>query len=530
MFTFAFLIGLYSYSILLLGLFHLLYFPFLFLISLFFFFLALLYFKKIKVFKLKLDFNKDKIILLSLVLLFTQLLINLVGVLGPEISFDALWYHLTIPKIFLSQHTVFHIPGNLLYYSDMPKNMEMIYIAAISLGTETLAKLVHFIFGILIVLVVYRIGKKYLGIKYALLACLIFVSNLVFGWESITAYIDLGRTFFEIIALYFILAWAKTKDVKNIYKSSIMVGFAIATKLIALASIPIFLGIILFVCLITNPASKKSLVKYLFIFTFISFLIPMPWFIFSFINTGDPFYPFLSFLKLSSGNIFSLQYFIASFKELFVYSQDPINPIYIIVLPLIFVGFIKFKTPSKIIVIYCFLSLFFWYFTPKLGGGRFILPYLPAFSILAAYAIKEIKGRFLGRYLIILVFIFSLLSIFYRGVANYKFLPVVLGKETKTQFLSNKLNFKFGDFYDTDNYFKTHIKLTDIVLLYGFHNLYYIDFPFIDSSYVKKGDTFNFIATQWSNLPKQFSNWKLIYYNRLTSVKLYSLGGKICVY
>ena len=116
-------------------------------------------------------------------------------------------------------------------------------------------------------------------------------------------------------------------------------------------------------------------------------------------------------------------------------------------------------------------------------------------------------------------------SIAYRFGANLKYIPVVLGKESKTEFLSNHLNFSFGDFYDVDGYFAKKIKANDTVLLYGLHNLYYIDFPFIDSSYIRKGDKFNYVAVQGDNLPERFKSWNLIYYNRKTHVKLYSMGG-----
>jgi len=463
------------------------------------------------------------------VLILLQLSVNLIGVLGPEISFDSLWYHLPLPRIFLLKHAIFHIPGNLFYYSDMPKNVEMIYITALSFGTEIMAKLIHFSFGVLVAVIIYKFVRRYLDVKFSLLASLIFVSNLVFGWESITAYVDLGRTFFELLALYYFLDWTKDKSNKSLYKSSIMLGFAIATKLIALVSLPILLSLILYVSLI-DKIPKLRIGKYLVRFFIISILIPTPWFIFSYVNTGDPFYPFLSLLKLPTGNLFSLSYFINSFKELFIYSQDPINPIYFILIPVFLIYFSKFEKHFKIIATYCFLSLVGWYFTPKLGGGRFILPYLPAFSILAAYQIHKVKSTFLARYLIMLIILFSLISIFYRGIANYKFAPVVFGAETKQQFLIDRLNFKFGDFYDTDNYFKNNIHKEDVVLLYGFHNLYYVNFPFIDSSFVKKGDSFNYIATQWAALPTRFSKWQLIYYNQLTGVKLYSNGGAMWAY
>lgn len=126
--------------------------------------------------------------------------------------------------------------------------------------------------------------------------------------------------------------------------------------------------------------------------------------------------------------------------------------------------------------------------------------------------------------LISVIIIVSIISVLYRGAANIKYIPVVLGIQTKNDFLSKSLNFSFGDFYDTDGYFKTYIKATDKVLLYGFHNLYYVDFPFIDSSWVKKGDSFNYVAVQNTTLPKRFKDWDLVYQNLKTSVKIYSKG------
>ena len=164
------------------------------------------------------------------------------------------------------------------------------------------------------------------------------------------------------------------------------------------------------------------------------------------------------------------------------------------------------------------------YFTPLASSGRFIMPYLPAFSILTIILISKIKIKFLYNYLLFLIILISISSIAYRGVANLKYLPVLLGRETKNSFLSKNLNFSFGDFYDTDEYFKNNIKKSDKVLLYGFHNLYYVNFPFVDSSWVREGDKFNYIAVQNSNIPGRFGDWNLIYFNPKTKVQLFKKG------
>ncbi len=77
-----------------------------------------------------------------------------------------------------------------------------------------------------------------------------------------------------------------------------------------------------------------------------------------------------------------------------------------------------------------------------------------------------------------------------------------------------------------DGYFAQNIKPEDTVLLYGFHNLYYVDFPYIHSSWLKRGDKFNYIAIQDGELPKNFEGWHLVYENKTTKVKLFSQTKK----
>lgn len=210
--------------------------------------------------------------------------------------------------------------------------------------------------------------------------------------------------------------------------------------------------------------------------------------------------------------------------------SETISPVYIIFLPLILIIFKKFKPDIKLIAIYSFLSIVVWHVTPRTGGGRFIPPYLPFFSVLVAAIIENTKDKSFRSVLITAILIVSFDPVFYRGVANAKYIPLLIGLQSKSDFLENRLNFSFGDFYDIDGHFKYHIKRDNAVLLYGFHNLYYADFPFIDSSWVKKGDSFNYIATQNTSLPKRFIDRDLVYQNSQTHVNLYSRGALKWVY
>lgn len=520
MFSFAILLGIYSYIVFALGLLGILHKSNVIIATLVFWGLVV-FFNRTKIKVKKLEISRDSKLILWLIVILG--IINLIGALGPELSFDALWYHLTLPKIFLEQNRIFFIPGGLFYYSVMPMLGEMLFVGGLSFGGEVVAKLINFSFGIITCIALYKISRNFFDRKFSLLVVLAFYSNLVLAWQSITAYIDLTRTFFEAMALWGFVNYLKTKERKWITESAIMTGLAISTKLLALGS--------LFVFAVLIAISEKKISKNVFIFILVGLIVALPYFSFSYINTGNPVYPFFTkFYGVGiSPNLFNPIKFLTDSLSILTRSADPISPIYLIFLPVIFYSFKRFSPLMKFISLYCLLTFITWYFTPRTGGGRFLMPYLPAFSLITVYSLTFL-GNNLKKFSIYLIIFITLISIVFRWTANYKFIKPVLGLEKRNKFLSENLNFNYGDFYDTDNYFKKNIKPGDKVLLFGFHNLYYADFPFLDSSYIKKGDTFNYIAVQKSEIPQRFKFWNLIYSNKETGVRLYSTGGQKWVY
>lgn len=527
MFTSAILIGIYSYIIFGLGLLGILYKSYISLTTFIFGLLTFYFYKKkikselFQYFKVLRQKQKAKIkiakrnwlLIIVFFIIALQGIVNFIGALGPELGFDALWYHLTLPKIYLQNHSIFHIPGGLLYYSTMPKLTEMLYMAGLAFGSEIFAKVIHFSFGIATLIALYGLSRKFLSKTSSFLVLVLFYSNLVVGWMSITAYVDLARTFFEVMALWGFVNWTEKKDKKWIIIPAVLLGLAISTKLLALGSILIFaVLIIIFTHKIVDVLT----------YCFFALLVPLPWFIFSYIHTGNPVYPFFT-------NIYPVKFNFTLFNPLNL--SDPISPLYIIFIPIAALSYRKLSLRLKLISLYSFLAIIIWYLTPQTGGGRFILPYLPAFSLTTIVVINMIRQIAIRNIFIGLIMILALFSVIYRGAANLRYIPAIFGQESKSQFLANHLNFSFGDFYDTDGYLTKNIKKTDVVLLYGFHNLYYVNFPFIDSSYVKKGDMFNYIAVQGNNnLPQRFKFWNLIYYNKKTNVRLYSIGGLKWIY
>jgi len=245
-----------------------------------------------------------------LALLLTQVLVNLIGALGPELGFDALWYHLTEAKLFLQRHSLNPIAGNLLYWSGLPRLGEIIYM-------YLPGKLVHWFFGVLCAYLLFRLS----GIS----ASLLFYSLFLVGWLSTTAYIDLMVTAFLLAAVY--------------YKKAVWLILAAATKLQALVY-----GLLINI---------------------------IPWGIlgilpFAFINwhaTGNPFYPFAEHFGFESEWFFNGFWFWFSRPlRLFFDPAFRVGPIIL----LVYLLNCRFK-PLTV------LSLFVWCIFPGTDFGRFAL-------------------------------------------------------------------------------------------------------------------------------------------------------------
>ena len=128
----------------------------------------------------------------------------------------------------------------------MPKLADMLYIGGLSFGDEITAKFIHFTFGILTAVALYKLQRNFFSPLLSLIGVVIFYSNLVVAWESITAYVDLIRAFFEVLALWAFVLWWKSQKWKWLLISACMIGFAISTKLLAIGSLLVFSCLIIY--------------------------------------------------------------------------------------------------------------------------------------------------------------------------------------------------------------------------------------------------------------------------------------------
>ncbi len=524
MFELAIAIGIYSYLILILGLIgKLSFFPVALVSVLLWGFVLIVKIRKgieVEWGRVKKIF-KSKLVLLLLFILFIQGIISLIGALGPELSFDALWYHLTLPKLYVNGRWVLHVPGGLLYYSSMPRLTEMLYTAALIFRDEILAKLIHWLFGILSAIALFKLLRRYFNDKFSFLGTTIFYTLLVVGWQSTTAYVDLTRTFFELLALTYFLRWLEEKG-NWLLKSGLMMGLSLSTKYLSLESLLIFLVLII----IFSQKRIKNTLQFLGV----SLGLALPWYFLAYVNTGNPFYPLFSGWFQTHqigewGMFFSshnpLAFFISFWQTTF-HLDNLLTPVFLIFLPLVLFKIWQQNRLTKIVALYFFLGYILWFLTPP-SSARYLLPFIPALIFVSMRVLMS-SNKIIQKVAISAILLACFFNLGSRIIATQKFLPVVLGKQTKNEFLSQRLNFDYGDFYDVDGFFKENVKEKDLVLIYNIHNLYYVDFPFVHQSWAKPGTYFTHILVKEIDLPEQYGDLELLYENEKTKVKLYRYG------
>ena len=144
-----------------------------------------------------------------LALIVVALGYGLIAALAPEKEYDALWYHLYLPRVWLEAGR----PVDLLeeYISLYPLTWELMFAAGMTLGGVVGAKLLHFACLPLLGIVVWLGTRRFLPGVSAPAAVAFVVTTPTVLWESSTAYIDLALTLHVAAAVYALARYAEER-------------------------------------------------------------------------------------------------------------------------------------------------------------------------------------------------------------------------------------------------------------------------------------------------------------------------------
>jgi hypothetical protein len=351
------------------------------------------------------------------VLLIGALLVAslLVG-MGPDVSWDASVYHLTVPKLYVANRGFRPIPFNV--YSNWPLGTEMLFAAAMLARDYVLAKLVHFGFGVLTLYALLVGCREFDRPAAGWLAMAFFLANPWVAHELGIAYVDLAQGFFLLAGVLFALRAREEGPgaTPALLLSGICCGAVAGTKVTGVVSA----GVIAALHLPRLVAARRGgrlggeLRRSLVAFVLPAALVCAPWLAKAAWFTGNPVYPFLQerfgapdwsaalaeqfgeWQRSTGAGRTALDTLLLPFRVLL--RTDPgdtgfhgsIGPLWIVLLPLSLVLGAR-RRMARYALAAAGLQFLGWAFSSQ--QVRLLLPALPLLALAAAASVQELVER-----------------------------------------------------------------------------------------------------------------------------------------
>lgn len=333
--------------------------------------------------------------------------------LRPAIACDADVYHLTIPKLYLANGGFRKIALNV--FSNWPLNIELLFALAMSVQDYILAKLVHYMFGVLCVIGICWVGFKHRDGYTGLLGGALFLMNGVVLFECHEAYVDLAMAFFLF------MGWACINgDIctdrrwkPQLLLAGICCGIMTGAKLTGITA-AFCLGVFHLVVGSRHGSLRSRLRDVLMYLGIPTLAMGLPWVVKAWEYTGNPFYPFShdalggpDWSRELSARFWAWQREIGMGRSIQDYVLVPVrcilysdmgydrfdgrlNRLWIVCLPL---ALVAARNRSHIRNPLALALLYFLFWAVSSQQMRLLMPIIPLLSIACAYSLADLRDR-----------------------------------------------------------------------------------------------------------------------------------------
>jgi len=381
--------------------------------------------------------------LLSLLLLIWAS--HLIQVFVPETGFDAVWYHLPIAKVVTDAHQIRYIPE--LYQSLNPLFSDLFFVLGFQLWGDFGSKLVAYFFGLSLVLVSYSLARNWLDRSWSLVFAIIISTFQVIAWQSASFYVDIAKAFWEISALWWIFGQESRREFNRGFhhefhralSAGLSFGASLASKLFSFLLWPVFL-----IAAVVKIRGLKNIA----LFVASSVLVPLPFYLFAFVQTGNPFYSISVHLQKISeiGNSSSVWQYLFQRTLLIptsivniLFVRDYIAPLLLLCgILILLAGYKKIVSDInlKLLLLFVLNQWLVWWFVPPLStryalSGFIIL--LLVILVLLQYFYK--RHHLLRRPVILLLVLTIILNMIPRLLVNYRSLKFLISGQPKQIYL-----------------------------------------------------------------------------------------------
>jgi len=401
----------------------------------------------------------------ALCVLFIALIAVLAGSLVPETFYDSMKYHLGVPLQWVLGHKI--APIEDFEYSYYPLNIQVLYGAVMLYGNDITAKLVHYIIGVLLLMTVYTIARKYFSRATGIYAMFILYTipmAMIVAWKTA---VEHGLGLFETLAVYAFLNAAKfienggeqqNQFIKWLVLSGAFAGLAIGGKYTSVyCLIALMIAITGYYILKRKVVELKKVILAVVVIGVISVLTVSPWLVRNAVLTGNPTYPYVVSPTQDIGvkhknsvvaftdpgppdrsikNFVTLPWTLTMGTN----TQEPHSGVILLLLLPFTLLWWKTKPELKFLLIYSVIYCVIWFMVRTYF--RYLTPVLPVASIVLAYYLTENNLVKFVKTVLLLFVIFLGFRQVYSTVFMEKMsmdpLPYLLGMESRYSYLSTQ--------------------------------------------------------------------------------------------
>jgi len=438
------------------------------------------------------------------------LLLIAIIALAPSITHDAMVYHLNVPRNYVLEHRIVPIPYDL--FSNTFLNMEMLYMGVLLVDDFILANLLHYTLGIAVPAFIYAFVRLNLGGAAAGIAALMFLFNPVVLNEMPIAYVDIGMTFYFLLAMYCMWKWKTEGGGRWFALLCVFAGIFAGMKYTSIYGLISIFLILAAVEIRSDTRQVAGTVKRLALFGGVVALFVSPYLIKNYLITGNPVYPvaynifggrwlvpeqverMLAYVD-SHGmghdwrHMLALPWNITAYgKAGFANFDATITPLWLILFPALLL-----TRPNPRVVrwsaLVCIIYFLSWAAYTHIT--RYMMPMFPLLSLACAHtivALEEKAGRlsegfatwFKTGAILVCGFVWLSFSYFYPPRVPAEFGSVVWGNQTREEFLTEKV-----PNYQAFNYINNKLPADARLMFFWDNRGYFCDRPKIGDSVIE---------------------------------------------
>ncbi len=261
-------------------------------------------------------------LVLALLLCSRFILLYVSRALGPEYSYDGSTYHLALVATYFREHHFPVITTNM--YANFPEGLEMLFLAAFSVGRHPAAATVHLMIFFLLCAAFVAFGLRFRLAKAGIVAMVLFFLAPIVGFDASVGYNDVALAAACFMTFYALQLWAVTEHQKGLLiAAGCVAGFAATIKYTGFIAPVYAFGFVFW----NSRQHWKFLKTRLVLLTVPAVLLIVPWLVKNWVEVHNPFSPFFN-------RTFPNPYLHISFEDSYRYGMAHYNNLTLSELPL----------------------------------------------------------------------------------------------------------------------------------------------------------------------------------------------------